>query len=597
MARRAEIKIYTALKDAGFKKAEKGLKNLRFQANGLNRTLAKLGAGVAVTEFARRSVDAAIKMEAANAKLSVALTSVGKASALNGASIRKTSEQMSNLGFQGTATAEALANLVTITGSLEKAQSLMGASADAARYLNVGLAEGAAKLGSAFGGSAKALQVFNIKLDKTLKPAEAFDKAMGMLNAKIGGQAAAFATTYAGKLQILAARFEEVQVQVGQKLLPYLVKLGDYLVTTGIPRLESFFTVLEDNKSTVVGMTAAITTMVVAMKGLATYATLTNKAMIPFFGAAAPFIAGLTALAGVTALVKSSPIGQPAGVPLGVGQPMGRGTNSIALQQQNLAGTRGGFKGSPIPGMNKGKAGVDLQALQTAKGLAATQKAALALAKKEAAIKAAEKRKVDAEKKLSAMFDLNQIALANALKLNLTEKEKAAVLGLQALEDDGYKTEEQRMLAQEAALRKLISLKGDYASMAWDKTASLGGGEKQVSTPQTTPLGVTGAVQDIVAKQVEMMSPGALVSALQMSNATPGGGTNTMVSGMPGLAEAEAAATKAMAGANTGSGGVVVNVNVAGTVTSEQDLLNTIYEGLGNKLRGGAAWYQNAASG
>ena len=569
MARKAQITIYTALKDQGFKKAEKGLKNLRFQANGLNRTLAKLGTGVAVTEFARRSVDAAIKMETANAKLSAALTSVGKASSLNGESIKKTAKEMSDLGFQGAATAHALANLVTITGSLEKAQSLMGASANAARYLNVGLAEGAAKLGSAFGGSAKALQVFNIKLDKTLKPAEAFDKAMGMLNAKIGGQATAFATTYAGKLQILAAKFEDVQVQVGEKLLPYLVKLGDYLVTTGIPRLESFFTVLEDNKSTVVGMTAAITTLVVAMKGLATYATLTNKAMIPFFGAAAPFIAGLTALAGVTALVKSSPIGQPAGVPLGVGQPMGRGTNSIALQQQNLAATRGGFKGSPIPGMNKGKAGVDLQALQTAKDLAATQKAALALAKKEAALKAYEKRKVDAEKKLSAMFDLNQIALANALKLNLTEKERAAVEGLQALEDDGYKTETQRMLAQEAALRKLISLKGDYASMSWDKTASLGGGEKQISIPQTAAASVAGAVQNI--------------------------GTNTMVTSMPGLAEAEAAATKAMTGGATAAPApIVVNIN-APMVTPE--VVDQISVGLQNKLRAGGVWYSNAASG
>jgi hypothetical protein len=40
-----------------------------------------------------------------------------------------------------------------------------------------------------------------------------------------------------------------------------------------------------------------------------------------------------------------------------------------------------------------------------------------------------------------------------------------------------------------------------------------------------------------------------------------------------------------------------VTINVAGSVTAEQDLLNTIYNGLGNKLRAGAAWYSNAATG
>jgi hypothetical protein len=221
--------------------------------------------------------------------------------------------------------------------------------------------------------------------------------------------------------------------------------------------------------------------------------------------------------------------------------------------------------------MNKGKqtTGVDLQALQAAKDLAATSKASLALAKKEAAKKLVDQRKIDAEKKLSAQFDLNQIALANALKLDLTAKEKAAVEALLALEDDGYKTEEQRMVAQEAALRKLISLKGEYAALSWDKAASLGGGEKQISIPQTAAASVAGAVQNI--------------------------GTNTMVTSMPGLAEAEAAATKAMAGGATAAPApIVVNIN-APMVTPE--VVDQISVGLQNKLRAGGTWYTNAASG
>jgi len=582
MARKAQITIYTALKDQGFKKAEKGLKNLRFQANGLNSSLAKLGLGVGVAQFARTSVRAAVEMEQANSRLAVSLTNIGKASMVGSASIRTSEKAMMSLGFEGTQTALALSTLVTATGSLEKSQGMLAASADLARFKNIDLASASKILAKASGGNAKAFKELGITMDKSLPPAEALEKAMGMLNAKIGGQAAAYATTYSGKLAILEAKFQDVQEQVGYKLLPVLVKLGDFLINTGIPKLEQFFTLMSTHKGSVMGMAAALTTVALAFKAIATYATLAKVAALPIMGAAAPFVA---AVAGVTALGVGA---QPQlrenqkvldkanlGYDPVTGQYRDKATGKNITQAEadkkfNKA-SRGGFQGSPIPGMNKGKQAteIDLQALQAAKDLANTSKATLALAKKEAAKKLMDQRKIDAEKKLSAQFDLNQIALANALKLDLTAKEKAAVEGLLALEEDGYKTEEQRMFAQEAALRKLISLKGEYAALSWDKAATLNGGEKQISIPQTAAASVAGAVQSM--------------------------GTNTMVTSMPGLAEAEAAATKAMAGGGTTAPApIVVNIN-APMVTPE--VVDQISVGLQNKLRAGGVWYSNAASG
>jgi len=587
MAPKAQINIYTALKDAGFKKAEKGLKNLRFQANGLNRTLAKLGTGVAVTAFARQSVDAALKMETANAKLSVALTSVGKASALNGLSIKKTAEQMSDLGFKGTATAEALANLVTITGSLEKAQSLMGASADAARYLNVGLAEGAAKLGNAFGGSSKALQVFNIKLDKTLKPAEAFDKAMAQLNAKIGGQATAFATTYAGKLQILAAKFEEVQVQVGQKLLPYLVKLGDYLVTTGIPRLESFFTLMSTHKESVMGMAGALTTVALAFKSIATYATLAKVAALPIMGAAAPFVAAIAAVVGLgfaaqpklrenQKVLEKANLGYDGVTGQYRDRSTGKNISQAEADKRFDFAARGGFKGSPIPGMNKGKTGFDRQGVQAAKDAAAAAKAAAALAKKEAAAKLAALRLINADKRLAAQFDLNQIALANALKLNLTEKEKAAVQGLIALQDDGYKTEGQRMAEQEASLKNLIRLRTDLASIPF-YSPTLAGQEKQM------PTGTAGVVQDLLNGNMDATSTGQLAKQLKLDAMTPAPAKNGGHAIAPlfnldpsGIMTAQ---ESALYNASRPAAAPQVTINVAGSILQERELIAMIQNG------------------
>ena len=571
MARKAQITIYTALKDQGFKKAEKGLKNLRFQANGLNSSLAKLGLGVGVAQFARTSVKAAVEMEQANSRLAVSLSNIGKASLVGSASIRSSEKAMMSLGFEGTQTALALSTLVTATGSLEKSQGMLAASADLARFKNIDLASASKILAKASGGNAKAFKELGITMDKSLPPAQALEKAMGMLNAKIGGQAAAYAATYSGKLAILEAKFQDVQEQVGYKLLPVLVKLGDFLINTGIPRLEQFFTIISNNKSTVIGFASALTSVALAFKLIGTYATLAKVAALPLLAAMAPFIGAAALLVGAIAATESASKESKARTTAARGSGLskfGVGARKY-LGEPGVFASKGGFKGSPIPGMNKGKAGIDLQALQTAKDLAATQKAALALAKKEAAIKAAEKRKIDAEKKLSAQFDLNQIALANALKLDLTAKEKAAVEALLALEDDGYKTEEQRMVAQEAALRKLISLKGDYASMSWDKGLSLGGGEKQISIPQTAAASIAGAVQNI--------------------------GTNTMVTSMPGLAEAKAAATQAMVGGGTAAASpIVININ-APMVTPE--VVDQISVGLQNKLRAGGTWYTNAASG
>ena len=471
---------------------------------------------------------------------------------------------------------------------------MLAASADLARFKNIDLASASKILAKASGGNAKAFKELGITMDKSLPPAEALEKAMGMLNAKIGGQAAAYATTYSGKLAILEAKFQDVQEQVGYKLLPVLVKLGDFLINTGIPRLESFFKILTDNKNTLVPIATGLFTVATAIKAIGTAAAFANIAALPLLAALAPFIAAAAAIAGVTAAIAMSPSGTPKGAPVGVGTPMGRGSAAIALQQQNNAKKAAAVTPAAKTGLDPFR-NFDRQAYQTQKDLLATQKKTLAQSKSDAAKKLLEQRKIDAEKKLSAQFDLNQIALANALKLNLTEKEKAAVESLLALEDDGYKTEAQRMVAQEAALRKLISLKSDYASMSWDKTASLGGGEKQVSTPQTAAASIAGAVQDIVAKQAEMMSPGALVSALQMTTATPSVGTNTMVSGMPGLAEAEAAATQAMSGGGTAPPApIVVNIN-APMVTPE--VVDQISVGLQNKLRAGGVWYSNAASG
>ena len=583
MARKAQITIYTALKDQGFKKAEKGLKNLRFQANGLNSSLAKLGLGIGVAQFARTSVAAAVEMEQANSRLAVSLKNIGKASAIGSDSIRASEKSMMSLGFEGTQTALALSSLVTATGSLEKSQGMLAASADLARFKNIDLASASVILAKASGGNAKAFKELGITLDKSLPPAKALEKAMGMLNAKIGGQAAAYATTYAGKLEILKAQFQDVQEQVGIKLLPELVKLGDFLINTGIPRLETFFTFIGKNISTVTSMATALTTVALAFKSIATYASLAKVAALPIMGAAAPFVAAIGALVGLITLTETSSAASKAKAKAvrdaggGLSKFGAVGSYRTAQAQASMANYGKSKAFSNPMGQTFGQpVQVNRQAAQAAKDAAAAAKKTADLAKKDAAAKLAAQRIINADKRLAAQFDLNQIALANALKLNLTDKEKAAVQGLIALQDDGYKTETQRMLDQEAALRKLISLRTDLASIPF-YSPTLAGQEKQM------PTGTAGVVKDLLNGNMDATSAGQLAKQLKLDAMTPAPAKNGGHAIAPSFnldpSSTMTAQEAALYNASRPAAAPQVTINVAGSILKEQELIAMIQNG------------------
>ena len=589
----ARIPVIFTLKDNALKKAEKGLGHLEDRAKHFAKNIAALALAGGIEEFARKSVEAAVKMEAANAKLGVALKNIGQASAIGGEAIKKTNEQMANLGFTGAESAQALANLVTATHSVDKAQSLMGQAADVARYKQISLSDAATKLARASSGSAKGLAEFGIKLDKTLKPADAFKKAMQQLNAEISGQAAAYAGTYAGKLEILKAKFEEIQVQVGEKLLPKLVELGDWLIKTGIPNLQTFFKFIGDNIQVLTGFAAALTAVALAFKAIGVYAGLAELAALPLIAAATPLIAALGGIAGITALIATSPIGTPNGAPIGVGTPMGRGTNSIALQQANNAkNQRTQTAPTPKTGLDPFR-GFDKVGYQLAKDALAAQKTANDLARKKAAEDKKTAQAALVNKRLAAQFDLTQIELAAALQGKLTQDQIDKVKALQSLQDDGYMTDAERLAAQQTALNNLLATKQAIANVrimeGVGATAGTGvnggGGEKAggATIPVPDTSGTGGATSS---------NPPA--SSLPAAPPPPQSGIT------PAVTQLATSSTNGMTGRAASENPIVqpvVNVTVQGSVTSEQQLLNTIFEGLGNKLKGGANWYTNAASG
>ena len=605
----AKIPVVFTLKDNALKKAEKGLGHLESRAKHFAKGIASLALAGGIEEFARRSVDAAVKMEAANAKLGVALKNIGQASALGGESIKKTNEQMASLGFTGADSAQALANLVTVTHDLSKAQDLMGKAADVARYKQIPLAEAATKLARASSGSAKGLAEFGIKLDKTLKPADAFAKAMRTLNAEISGQAAAYAATYAGKLDILKAKFEEVQVKVGEKLLPILIKLGDWIINTGIPDLQAFFGFIGDHQDAVLSFASAVTAVAIAFKSLSIYAALSKKELIPLLARFGPEGLGIAggaaalpgAVKGMSKFFKSIPNQLQNFVGASVGLPT-QGKTNIAQSPSFATRSYSNPMGRTFGGNAEKPSKWQAEANRLAKE-------ANVLAAKKAKTDKAAAQAILVNKRLAAQFDLNQIQLAAALKGNLTQEQIDKVKALQSLEDDGYKTADQQLADQQAALDKMLATKQALAQVDIMRSVSLtsgtginsggtdraggqtpppGSGASQATgTPQTA---FTPAVEAILASAGVGNPASSIPAAPPPSPAITAAVTQLATSSSNGM-------TGRTASENPITAAPQITLNVAGSVTSESSLVDTIYNALNNKLRAGAAFYTNAASG
>ena len=194
--------------------------------------------GAQVLEQGLRSAIKAVEdTQVATERLSTALNNAGQNTAANRDEIQKTSETMSKLGFATAATEGAYGTLITATGSTTEATKLMAMAADLARYKHEDLATAAQTLARGTTGSAKAFKELGITLDSNLPKNEAIQKAFDQLNQKIGGQAVGYTHTFAGEMEILKAKFDDVAVKVGAVVMPILTKLMEFITNVAIPAI------------------------------------------------------------------------------------------------------------------------------------------------------------------------------------------------------------------------------------------------------------------------------------------------------------------------------------------------------------------------
>ena len=218
-------KVSGAAEEAGQKFT--GLKNVMigtFAASEIQKGISEFEG------FLKDSVKAAEEAQTSVAALGTAMNNAKVNTDANRQAIMQSTDQMENLGFKANDTREAFTKMITATGSVSESTKLMGVAADYARLKHMDLAQAATTLSRGTSGAVRAFREYGITLDSSLPKNQAIAKAFDELNKKIGGQAAAYAETYAGKLAIVSAKSEDLKEKIGSLLLPILTKLETWFV-------------------------------------------------------------------------------------------------------------------------------------------------------------------------------------------------------------------------------------------------------------------------------------------------------------------------------------------------------------------------------
>ena len=185
---------------------------------------------------------------------------------------------MAKVGFTQGQTNDTLTKLVTITGSGSAALGALGTAADLARYKHISLTDASLQLGKAASGNTRALKELGIStkdlpahFGSTGTEASRLSTVMGLLNPKIGGQAAAAASTFGGKIDVLKAQVTNLSAKLGTALIPIMSKVVGWAIQ-GF----NWFTKLPGPMKMIIGVALGAAA---ALKGMALAQDLLNLAM------------------------------------------------------------------------------------------------------------------------------------------------------------------------------------------------------------------------------------------------------------------------------------------------------------------------------
>jgi len=220
-----EIKIATEYNNKGVKDAEKSMRKLQKSVRNL---AGALGIGLstrAIVQFGKASVKAFTEDEIAAAKLTNTMKNLGLE--LSAPSMQRFIERLASAtGVVDDQLRPAMQSLLQVTGSVVQSQKILAASIDVSRATGTDLTQVANDMAQAFVGNTKGLRKYNLGLTQAELKTASFADIMNRMNTLFGGASQAFLATYAGQLTLLGQAAGEAQEVIGKGIIDGLIAMN-----------------------------------------------------------------------------------------------------------------------------------------------------------------------------------------------------------------------------------------------------------------------------------------------------------------------------------------------------------------------------------
>jgi hypothetical protein len=237
--------------DADFDDLKKGISGAQTEVSGFSDKLGKFGkvagaafaaAGAAAAAYAGKLLIDGVKSAIEDEKAQVALaTSLKNVTSATDAQISAVEDQITKTSLLTGVTDDelrpSLDRLLRSTKDVGEAQKLQTLAIDVAAGSGKSLQAVSEALGKAYDGNFGALKKLGVPIDENIIKTKDFDAAQQALAATFGGQAAAQADTFAGKMQRLTVAFDEGKETVGSFVLDAITPLVSGLVNNVIPAI------------------------------------------------------------------------------------------------------------------------------------------------------------------------------------------------------------------------------------------------------------------------------------------------------------------------------------------------------------------------
>jgi hypothetical protein len=405
-----------------FKQADTAAAKLTKSVKGVAAAFGVSFGAAALARYGQNAVKAFAEDEKAATKLAKAVDNLGLGFE-NTAITKFISDLEKSAGVADDLLRPAFQSIISTTGSFAKSQEMLALALDISAGSGEDVVQVSKDLNLAYLGQTKGLAKYYTGLTKTELATMSYAEIQAVLSKEFSGQNAARLETYAGKMDALNVAIGNVSESIGQGLIDsFIILAGNDGIGAATDSLEQFGETARD-----------------VLTGTASYL---DKILEKF----SPDAGGID-------WVSLIPV---------LGGYLGKGgvLDALAAEGRKVTGRDKQYGGIYATQYNNQKSAADEKIrAQREKERIAREKEMAALLKKNSL---AEKNKLSLTK-AAAIFDLNKIQIAAALKNTYDIQEKTRLEALMAIEnEDGAlaikKIQELQTLQENADMRKLMGI-------------------------------------------------------------------------------------------------------------------------------------------